>query len=114
MLNKVLIIEDETELSNILKKYLIRRRYEVECVETLRESFVLLSTQSFGAIILDNNLPDGKGLDYIKEFKRLQPELKIIAISALQINDAALNAGANYFIEKPISLKMIESLLVGE
>lgn len=112
MLNKILIIEDETELSDILKKYLNRRRYEVQCVETLHESFTLLSTQSFGAIILDNNLPDGKGIDHIKDFRLLQPGLKIIAISALQINDAAMKAGANYFIEKPISLKVIESLLL--
>lgn len=111
MLNSVLIVEDELELSGILSKYLNRRHFQVDCVETLKDSLNLLLHKPFSFLILDNNLPDGKGLEYIEQFKTMQPDLKIIAMSALQIHDAALKAGANYFIEKPISLKAIEKIL---
>lgn len=114
MFNRVLIVEDELELSGILSKYLNRRNFVVECVETIKGGIELLSHQPFSFIILDNNLPDGKGLEHINHFRGLQPTLKIIAMSALQVRDAALNAGANYFIEKPISLKAIEKILLAE
>jgi DNA-binding response OmpR family regulator len=111
MLHRVLIVEDELELSNILSKYLNKRNFDVECTDTIRDGIDKLSKESFHYIILDNNLPDGKGLEHINEFRYLQPDLIIIAISALQVKDVALKAGANYFIEKPISLKAIERIL---
>lgn len=111
-MNRILIVEDEVELSGILRTYLSRRHFEVECVETLKDSLTLLSHNLFSFVILDNNLPDGKGLDKIAEFKYLQPQMKIIAMSALQIAHAARTAGADYFIEKPISLKTIEGILL--
>lgn len=113
MPNKILIIEDELELSHILRQYLNTRDFEVDCAETLKESWQLLKNKSFDFIILDNNLPDGKGLEYIPSFRGIQPHLKIIAMSALQLHEVALTAGAHYFVEKPISLKTIENILRG-
>ncbi len=111
MSNRVLIIEDETELSGLIKRFLSKRSYEVTCVENLTSAILLLQSNSFDAIILDNNLPDGKGLDIIPTINYVQNKPKIIAMSAMQVRDEALKAGASYYMEKPISMAAIYRLL---
>ncbi len=111
MKNRILIIEDEMELSGLLKRFLIKRHYDVICAETLTKAMLLLQSDAFDTIILDNNLPDGKGVDFIPVINRIQNKPKIIAMSALGIRDEALKAGASFYIEKPISMVSIYQLL---
>ena len=111
MNNRILIIEDEIELSGLLKRFLIKRHYEVICVETLTKAMLLLQSHSFDAIILDNNLPDGKGIDFIPTINNIQNKPKIIAMSAIGVGEEALKAGASVYIEKPISMVSIYQLL---
>ena len=111
MNKRILIIEDETELSGLLQKYLVRKNYDVTCVETLSMGMSLLHSFNYDAIILDNNLPDGKGIDAIPLINFIQQHPKIIAMSAMQVRKEALEAGASFYIEKPISMAAIYSLL---
>ncbi len=111
MINRVLIIEDETELSGLIKFFLSKKLYEVTCAENISSAVSLLRSNFFDTIILDNNLPDGKGLDIIPIINCTQNKPKIIAMSALQIREEAFIAGASYYIEKPISLAEIYLLL---
>jgi DNA-binding response OmpR family regulator len=111
MSNRILIIEDETELSGLIKKFLSKRAYDVTCVENLTSAILLIQSNSFDAIILDNNLPDGKGLDIIPTINYAQNKPKIIAMSAIQVRDEALKAGASHYMEKPISMAAIYKLL---
>ena len=68
-------------------------------------------------VILDNKLPDGYGLDFIPFLKSNYPSSKIIMISGYDASaeDAALECGANIFIEKPFTrdqlYQAIKSLL---
>ena len=112
MNNRILIIEDEMELSGLLKRFLIKRHYEVSCAETLTKALLLLKSHSYDTIILDNNLPDGQGVDFIPTINSIQNKPKIIAMSALGIGEEALKAGASFYIEKPISMGSIYQLLV--
>ncbi|MBL7814042.1 MAG: response regulator transcription factor [Saprospiraceae bacterium] len=112
MNNKVLIIEDERELSELLKRFLIKKQYEVTCVENLNQAMHALHMYLFDTIILDNNLPDGKGIDIIPTIHASQNKPTIIAMSALHIRDEVLNAGASYYIEKPISTAAIYQLML--
>ena len=111
MINKILIIEDELELAIILQRFLSKKNFHVDTTASLRDGFKKLFAEPFDALILDNNLPDGKGIDYITDFRNIYPDIVIVAISALQMRDAALSAGANFFVEKPISLQGIHSVL---
>ena len=111
MIHKILIIEDEEELATILQRYLAKKRFHVQATLTLHDGLKRLAAEPFDALILDNNLPDGKGIDHISALRKLYPNIMVVAISALQIRDAALAAGANYFVEKPISLHGIHAVL---
>lgn len=111
MNNRVLIIEDELELSGLLKRFLVKKHYDVFCAENLSKALNLLKSNAFDAVILDNNLPDGKGIDLIPSINVLQNHPNIIAMSAMQVQDEAISAGASYYIEKPISMAKIYQLL---
>ena len=111
MSQRVLIIEDEIELSGLLKRFLVKKHYEVECAESLTKAMLLLKSNEFDTIILDNNLPDGKGFDVISTINYIQKNPKIIAMSAMQVRDEAIQAGASYYIEKPISMSLVFRLL---
>ena len=105
-----LIIDDESELCLLLKKYLSRKFKKVEIATTLKEGISMAKQLSPDVVFLDNNLPDGHGIDYIKLF-RLNAK-KIILISAMtNLADLALKLGANYFIAKPISFKSIDDAI---
>ena len=63
-------------------------------------------------IILDNQLPDGFGVDFITYVKKKYPQIKIIMISGFSTaRDVALNNGADYFLEKPFSLESVNEAI---
>ena len=65
MKQKILIIDDEKDLCDLIKGILERENFSVDCAYTLKEATVKLN-QHPAIILLDNNLPDGSGLDYLQ------------------------------------------------
>lgn len=111
--NKVLIIEDEEELGYILKRFLSKKCFDVDYAMNLKDGLNCLKNTDFDVLILDNNLPDGKGMDLIPRIRATMPKITIIAMSALGLKSLALSAGASYFIEKPVSLNEIYHMITG-
>ncbi len=111
MIHKILIIEDEQELATILQRFLTKKKFHVQTALSLREGFQKLNVELFDALILDNNLPDGKGVEHIADIRKLHTNIVVVAMSALQMRGVALAAGADYFVEKPISLQGIQAVL---
>ncbi len=111
MNNKILIIEDEVELCFLLQQFLTKKHYNVECRTTLREGLEKLQVEAYDYLILDNNLPDGKGMDILYKICPVKNDMRIIMMSAISQKDTALTAGVDFFMEKPVSLKrMYETL----
>lgn len=103
----ILIIDDEKDicfmLSNIIRNKSLKTTAVVHSID---EATNWLKTKKPSLIFLDNNLPDGKGVDYLPNLKRLLPEIKIIMITAYDTpadRRMALENGADEFIGKPFS-----------
>lgn len=65
-------------------------------------------------IFLDNQLPDGLGVDFIPQLQVMAPDAVIVVMTAympLKVKNEAINKGVDFFIEKPFSLDQIEGLL---
>ncbi|MES1217932.1 MAG: response regulator [Bacteroidota bacterium] len=108
---KALIIEDESDicylLSNILKQWNIDALFAGSLAEADK---ILLEHSSPGIIFLDNHLPDGRGINYIRRLKEKSPSSKIVMITAhdnLSDREKARNEGADFFIGKPFSKELI-------
>jgi DNA-binding response OmpR family regulator len=114
---KILIIEDEGEMCLVLNILLSNEDIELEHVKNLSAAEEYLSNKRPSLIILDNKLPDGFGVDYIRHVKAKYPSVKIVMITGFDASakDVALENGADLFLEKPFTkqeiLAAIKSLL---
>jgi two-component system, OmpR family, response regulator len=110
----ILIVEDEGDICLILNLMLKKDDIEIEHVNTLAKADQYLKEQTPQVIIMDNQLPDGLGIDHIKKIKADHPALKIIMITgnaATADKETALQNGADIFLAKPFTKEQIQTAL---
>jgi DNA-binding NtrC family response regulator len=109
----ILIVDDDVDLC-LLMRIMLRTKHKVYSTHTLQAARLHLSKCTVQVLLLDNSLPDGKGIDFIPETLQLHPTIKIVMISGdspQQIQSQALEAGACHFITKPFALSTLDNLL---
>jgi DNA-binding response OmpR family regulator len=108
---KILIVDDEMDYCVIMKSYFEEKDYEVFLAYTLQEGLKMIDIVHPDVLFLDNNLPDGKGWECVEEITGKLPEVKIFLISAYRQKPVFSVPPENLTIwEKPISLKLLESV----
>jgi two-component system, OmpR family, response regulator len=107
---KVLIVDDEIDICYLLSVILKQRNLVPKYVNTLSEAELALKKETPSILFLDNHLPDGLGIEFIKYVKLNYPSIKLILITAydsLIEKQAAINEGADFFIGKPFTKAII-------
>lgn len=113
MTKKVLIIDDELDICLLLKSQLTKNSLEVQYETSLKTGVMTSTYFRPDYLILDNNLPDGLGIEYIADFKKSHPQMKIILITAHgNLNNLALIKGADVFLKKPFKAADIYKYIV--
>ena len=110
----VLIIDDEEELCMLMELVLEREHFLAQSIHVLEDSLNIIQQLKPDYIFLDNHLPDGKGIDFIKRMIETYPGAKIVMMTAYnekQLNEKALNEGASYFLHKPFNRNNIENII---
>ena len=79
---KILIVEDEPALRELIQQTLEKERYVVETAEDLAGAMEKVGVYDYECILLDLMLPDGSGLSLLEEIKRLRKKESVIIISA--------------------------------
>ena len=105
-----LIIDDEFDIFYLLKEILKGRDIQTTHVGTLAEARHALQTVTPSLILLDNHLPDGTGIDFIKYIRDTCPETKVIVFTGddtLSNINKARKEGAVEFIGKPFSIQKV-------
>ncbi len=108
-MNHILIVDDETEIRDSLAEILTEEGFTITTAGTAAETMLLLRDASYDLMLLDIWLPDGDGLDVLKEMQTLQLENRpeVIIISGHGTIETAVRAtklGAYDFLEKPLSI----------
>ena len=104
---KILLIEDEKELSCSITEYLQNENYLCEAVFTFDNAIEKINLYQYDCIIVDIGLPDGSGLNLIRLLKENKSETGIIVISARNSLDdkiTGLEIGADDYLTKPFHL----------
>lgn len=104
---KLLIIEDEKELSDSIVSYLGKEDYLCEQAFTFDEAMMKVGVYEYDCILLDLMLPGGSGLDILRRIKQRKPETGVIIVSAkgsLDDKIEGLKIGADDYIAKPFHL----------
>jgi DNA-binding response OmpR family regulator len=106
-----LIIDDEKDICYLLGNILKQQNFDVKFAGSLRETDKFLhSSEDFSFIFLDNKLPDGSGISYIRRLKKRFPSTKVIMISAYDTKtdqEYAQKKGVDDFIGKPFTREKI-------
>jgi two-component system response regulator PilR (NtrC family) len=111
---RVLVIDDEPDIRELLDLTLSRMGLDVTTAEDLTEARQALQDQSFSFCLTDMRLPDGNGLDLVEEISNQFPNLPTAVITAHgKIEDAvhALKMGAFDFVSKPVDLTVLRTLV---
>jgi DNA-binding response OmpR family regulator len=107
-----LIIDDDSDICIMLKSVLNNLISEVQFTHTLASGKKLLIGLQPDIVFLDNNLPDGEGLNLVNEIKYSSPSSFVIFITASRSSgDKALQTGADAFLEKPLTYSSIFEVL---
>ncbi|AJZ88596.1 transcriptional regulator [Klebsiella michiganensis] len=109
----VLIIEDEKEIRRFLRTALEDESLRVFDAETLQRGLIEAATRKPDLVILDLGLPDGDGIDFIRDFRQWSqtPVIVLSARSDEQAKIAALDAGADDFLSKPFGIGELQARL---
>lgn len=104
----ILIVEDQQRLAQLLKRNLTDHHYIVECARNCHQAREALCETAFDLIILDLGLPDGDGLDLLREWREnglKQPVLIMSARDAVEERVRGLHLGADDYLAKPFSFE---------
>ncbi len=105
-MKRILIIEDDKSISEILKDYLEMSGYEVKCVFDGDSGFECIKNEDFDLIILDLMLPQKDGFDILKEISDTK-QIPVLIVSAKceeTFKIKGLNLGADDYITKPFGM----------
>ena len=109
---KILIVEDEPSLRELMQKTLVKERYVVETASTFHEASLKIADYSYDCILLDIMLPDGNGLKLLEMLKEQQKRESVIIISArdsIEDKVLGLEQGADDYLPKPYGSNRIVS-----
>src|SRR5215472_5077282 len=105
---RLLIVEDETRIAELVQGALARAGFAVDTVGLCAEARAALKVTSYDAAIVDLGLPDGDGLSLLRELRandNLTPVLLLTARDAVEDRVRGLDTGADDYLVKPFAIE---------
>jgi len=104
MKKKVLLVEDDKKISNLIKAYLENADFHVQVAYNVSQTIEIIEKEQFDIVILDLMLPDGMGETLVEEFSMLRiPIIMVTAKATEEEKLAGFSLGADDYITKPFS-----------
>ena len=106
-MRRILIIDDDKELSDITKDMLSDYEYEVDQAYSIEEAYEVLTDGRYDLILLDINLPDGEGYEVCRELRKVSMVPVIFASARTSVDDriTGFEEGGDDYLPKPYSMK---------
>ncbi|MEO7282149.1 response regulator transcription factor [Gelidibacter sp.] len=104
---KILVVEDEPQMLENIRRTMEREGYTVETAADYRTAIAKITTYEYDCILLDITLPDGNGLELLKQLKKLGQGDGVIIVSAKDSLDdrlQGLDLGADDYLAKPFHM----------
>ncbi len=112
-MGSVLVVDDEIDICTLVTRQLKSIGIEAEYALNIKEALSKTAFNPYDLYIIDLNLTDGSGFTLVQKVKEMQPNSRIIIISAYDNESKrALKNGADLFVAKPLSKKIINDALL--
>jgi len=111
---RVLVVDDEADIRELLDLSLARMGLVADCAGSLAQAKELLQQGQYRLCLTDMRLPDGQGLDLVRHIGEHAPDLPVAVITAFGSTEnavAALKAGAFDYLAKPVSLEQLRAVV---
>jgi DNA-binding NtrC family response regulator len=111
---RLLIVDDENDLTNLLSEILGAEGYEISTARDGDEALAILGKETFDAVLLDILMPNRNGFEVLKHLTEHHPSTKTIMLTAYSDLASAVETkrlGAVEFITKPYKLQTVLSTL---
>ena len=111
---RVLLIEDDHVLGEAVRSHVASFGYGVDWMQRLDDAMEALATTPYELVLLDLNLPDGRGLDFLRDLRRSGSAVPVIILTAqdqIATRIAGLNSGADDYLVKPFDLSELAARL---
>lgn len=111
---RILVVDDEAHLRELLEITLIKMGLDVDCAESLTAARSCLGKSSYALVLTDMRLPDGSGMELVQEVCSSHKNTPIAVITAFGSADnavVALKAGAFDYVSKPVALDQLRKLV---
>ncbi len=108
--NRLLIIDDDQNIRDVLEEFLSEKGYEVETSGEGNDALEKIKTTRFDVIVLDLKLPGMDGIDVLKAIVRIDPDTMVIMMTGYASLETAIESireGAYDYITKPFRLEEI-------
>jgi DNA-binding NtrC family response regulator len=113
-LDRILIVDDEKGMRDLLSIMLKNDGYKVDAAESATRARELISRGSYDLVISDISMPDGSGVDVLRTARETQPDCIVILITAYASTESAIEAlklGAYDYIIKPFDVEELRIVL---
>lgn len=107
----VLLVEDDAVLRDVTQRSLTESGHRVDAVSLAAEAAHLWHVQTYDAVLLDLDLPDGHGLQLLREARARGDRTPVLVLTAFNRTDeriAGLESGADDYLGKPFDLREVE------
>jgi two-component system, NtrC family, response regulator PilR len=114
--SRLLVVDDEPDLRTLYELALVREGHDVDAAGSLAEARELLASRRYSVVITDMRLPDGQGLELLRQLEaegRPEKTLVITAYGSAENAVEALKAGAFDYLTKPVDLRQFRSVVAG-
>lgn len=114
MTNRVLIVDDEPDIRELLEITLGRMSLATSSAKDLASARHLLSTESFNLCLTDMRLPDGNGIELVEYIQQEYHQMPVAVITAHGTTETAIKAlksGAFDFVSKPVDLQKLRDMV---
>lgn len=113
-LEKILIVEDESIVRNLLQSIFVRHGYQVTSATSIAEATTCITQDAFDLVLLDLRLPDGNGQQFLEQLTALSQRPLVVMVTGHGTIESAvgcMRAGAFDYVLKPFSPNQIDVIL---
>jgi DNA-binding response OmpR family regulator len=112
---KILVVDDEPPVCNMLKKFLLQKGYKVDTALSGKEALKIVRKKKPHIVLLDIKMPEMDGLEVLQRIVEIDKEVGVIMITAVKqdnIGKRCIQLGAYDYIIKPLNLDYLETVLM--
>ena len=114
-MKKILVVDDEIAIRNLLKEFLNRKGYDVYTAPDGRTAIAEVKEIRPHIVLLDIMMPGMGGIDTLKEIRKIDPRVGVIMVTAIadeELGKRAIALGACDYITKPLNFDYLETALM--